>query len=81
MAIFSRYLLHACQGSPRDALLHSALDHLDLAIREQTLRRGSPAESATLLYAEVCMALGEGLAVARRWAGASYREVRLEMGF
>lgn len=63
------------QRSPQERLLQSALEHLDLVMQEQTLRRGSPTESASLLYADVCIALAETSAVARRWAASSYQEV------
>lgn len=44
-------------------------------MQEQALRKGFFAESAALLYADVCMALTEESAVAKGWAKASYQEV------
>ena len=63
------------QDSPRERLLHSAMEHLNLAIQGQTSRQSRPAESSTLLYADVCMLLAEGSEEARKWAGTSYDEV------
>ena len=62
------------QNSPRKSLLHSAMEHLNLAIQGQT-RQSRPAESATLLYADVCMLLAEWSEEAKKWAGTSYHEV------
>lgn len=72
-----RCLLQLCcrQGAPRDSLLRSAQEHLDLIKQEQMSRKGYPAESAELLYADVCMSLAEGSVVAKGWARDSYREV------
>jgi len=63
------------QRAPRESLLQSALEHLDLIIQEQTLRKGYAAESAALLFADVCMSLAEGSKVAEGWAKTSYKEV------
>lgn len=63
------------QRAPRESLLQSALEHLDLIIQEQTLRKGYAAESAALLFADVCMSLAEGSKVAEGWAKTSYQEV------
>lgn len=41
------------------------------------MRRGRSAQTALLLYADVCMSLGEGSTVAKDWAKSAYQEVRL----
>ncbi|CAM9269484.1 unnamed protein product [Ectocarpus sp. 4 AP-2014] len=73
-AVVMRYMA-TLERAPRTSLLESALEHLDLIMQEQALRKGFFAESAALLYADVCMALAEGSAVAKGWAKASYQEV------
>ncbi|CBJ48511.1 hypothetical protein Esi_0025_0033 [Ectocarpus siliculosus] len=73
-AVVMRYMA-TLERAPRNGLLESALEHLDLIMQEQALRKGFFAESAALLYADVCMALAEGSAVAKGWAKASYQEV------
>ncbi|CAN0122715.1 unnamed protein product, partial [Ectocarpus sp. 8 AP-2014] len=73
-AVVMRYMA-TLERAPRNSLLESALEHLDLIMQEQALRKGFFAESAALLYADVCMALAERSAVAKGWAKASYQEV------
>ncbi|CAM9719035.1 unnamed protein product, partial [Scytosiphon promiscuus] len=73
-AVVMRYM-SILEGAPRNSLLHSAQEHLDLIMQDQTSRLGSPAESVALLYADVCMSLAEGSEAAREWAKASYQEV------
>ncbi|CAM9467775.1 unnamed protein product [Ectocarpus fasciculatus] len=73
-AVVMRYMA-TLERAPRSSLLESALEHLDLIMQEQALRKGFFAESVGLLYADVCMALAEASAVAKGWAKASYQEV------
>ncbi|CAM9284637.1 unnamed protein product, partial [Laminaria digitata] len=73
-AVVMRYMA-SLENSPRERLLHSAMEHLSLAIQGQTTRQSRPADSAMLFYADVCMLLAEGSEEARKWAGTSYHEV------
>ena len=57
------------------------MEHLNLALQGQTTRHSRPAESATLLYADVCMLLAEESEEARKWAETSYHEVGLRVIF
>lgn len=73
----SRRLAFDCnKRAPRESLLQSALEHLDLILQEQAMRKGYSAQTAWLLYADVCLSLGEASAVAKSWAKGAYQEVR-----
>eukprot|EP00752_Nemacystus_decipiens_P005087 g4616.t1 len=73
-AVVMRYM-STLERAPRESLLQSALEHLDLILQEQTVRKGHSVQVAWLLYADVCMSLGESSAVAKAWAKGAYQEV------